>query len=98
MVRNIKVYNKHVKKHRKELNYIKALWALRHGRNTNPVHKVAFDSLISDLKKKNPKWGRTSVDDRDLTARALFTFLTHRIKDPDMKVLRNITMHTVSLR
>ena len=38
MVRNIKVYNKHVKKHRKELNYIKALWALRDGRNTNPVH------------------------------------------------------------
>ena len=49
MVRNIKVYNKHVKKHRKELNYIKALWALRDGRNTNPVHKVAFDSLFSDL-------------------------------------------------
>ena len=40
MVRNIKVYNKHVKKHRKELNYesyIKALWALRDGRNANPV-------------------------------------------------------------
>ena len=73
MVRNIKVYNKHVKKHRKELNYIKALWALRDGRNTNPVHKVAFDSLISDLKKKNPHWDRMSVDDHGSTSRALFT-------------------------
>ena len=76
MVRNIKVYNKHVKKHRKELNYesyIKALWALRDGRNTNPVHKVAFDSLISDLKKKNPHWDRKSVGDHGSTSRALFT-------------------------
>ena len=76
MVRNIKVYNKHVKKHRKELNYesyIKALWALRDGRNTNHVHKVAFDSLISDLKKKNPHWDRKSVDDHGSTSRALFT-------------------------
>ena len=72
MVRNIKVYNKHVKKHRKELNYIKALWALRDGRNTNPVHKVAFDSLISDLKKKNPHWDRKSVDEHGSTSRALF--------------------------
>ena len=30
-------------------------------------------SLISDLKKKNPHWDRKSVDDQDLTARALFT-------------------------
>ena len=63
MVRNIKVYNKHVKKHRKEHSYIKALRALRDGKNTNPVHKVAFDSLISDLKKKNPHWDRKSVDE-----------------------------------
>ena len=48
MVRNIKVYNKHVKKHRKEHSYIKASRALRDGKNTNPAHKVAFDSLISD--------------------------------------------------
>jgi len=39
---------------------------------TNPAHKQAFNSLISDLKKKNPKWSRTSVDDHDLTARTLF--------------------------
>jgi len=30
-------------------------------------------STTYDFKKKNPKWGRTSVDDQDLAARALFT-------------------------
>ena len=69
----LNVYNKHVKKQLKEYNYIKALRALREGRNTNPTHKDAFNSLISDLKKKNPHWYRKSVDDQDLTARALFT-------------------------
>ena len=58
----------------KEYNYMKALRALREGRNTNnPAHKDAFNSLISDLKKKNLYWDRKSVDDQDLTARALFT-------------------------
>ena len=28
---------------------------------------------LCDLKKKNPYWDRKSVDDQDLTARALFT-------------------------
>ena len=45
---------------------------LREGRNNNPAHKQAFNSRIYDLKKKNPNWNRTSVDD-DLTARTLFT-------------------------
>ena len=72
MVRNVNVYNRHVKKHLKENNYIKALRALHEGRNNNLAHKQAFNSLISDLKKKNPKWSRTSVDDHDLTARTLF--------------------------
>ena len=49
----------------KEYNYMKALRALREGRNTNPGHKNAFHSLISDLKKKNPHWDRKSVDDHD---------------------------------
>ena len=31
---------------------MKSLRALREGRNTNPAHKYAFNSLISDLKKK----------------------------------------------
>ena len=62
---NVNVYNRHVKNHMKEFNYIKALRALREGRNNNPAYKDAYYSLISDLKKKNPKWGRTSVDDQD---------------------------------
>ena len=41
----LNVYNKHVKKQLKEYNYIKALRALREGRNTNPTHKDAFNSL-----------------------------------------------------
>jgi hypothetical protein len=53
MVRNINVYNKHVKKHMKEYSYIKASRALREGRNTNPAHKDAFNSRISDIMKKN---------------------------------------------
>ena len=57
----------------KEYNYMKALRALREGRNTNPAHKDGFNLLISDLRKKNPYWDRKSVDDQDLTARALFT-------------------------
>ena len=41
--------------------------------NTNPAHKDAFNSLISDLKKKNPHWGRQSVDDHHgSTTNALF--------------------------
>ncbi len=55
------------------LSDIFVLRALREGRNTNPAHKDAFNSLISDLKKKNLYWDRKSVDDQDLTARALFT-------------------------
>ena len=57
MVRNIKVYNIHVNKHRKEHSYITALRALRDGKNTNPAHKVAFDSLISDFKEEKSALG-----------------------------------------
>ena len=54
-------------------SYMKALRALREGRNTNSAHKDAFNSLISDLRKKNPHWDRKSVDDHGSTTRALFT-------------------------
>ena len=39
MVRNINVYNKQVKKHMKEYNYMKALRALHDRRNTILAHK-----------------------------------------------------------
>ena len=73
MVRNITVYDKPLKKPQERSIYMEASRALREGRNTNPAHKDAFSSLISDLKKKNPHWGRQSVDDHDSTTRALFT-------------------------
>ena len=50
---------------------MKALKALSKSRSENPPYKEIFNSFIYDLKKKNPKWNRTSVD--DLTARTLFT-------------------------
>ena len=49
MVRNVNVYNRHVKKHMNEYNYIKVLRALREGRNNNLAHKDAFNSLISNF-------------------------------------------------
>ena len=52
---------------------MKALRAFREGRMSNHAHKDAFNSLISDLKKKNPHWDRKSVDDHGSTTRALFT-------------------------
>ena len=47
MVRNINVYNKHLKKQMKEYSYMKALRALREGRNTNPAHKDSFLTHLS---------------------------------------------------
>ena len=47
MVSNITVYNKHVKNHKKKYKYMKALRALREGRNTNPAHKDAFLTHLS---------------------------------------------------
>ena len=73
MVRNDNDYTKHVKVHKRKISYMKAFEALRESRNENPAYKDAFDSLIYDLKKKNTKWDRTSVDDQDLTARVLST-------------------------
>ena len=72
MVRNENDYIEHVKEYKRRINYMKALRALSKSRNENPAYKEAFNSLIYDLKKKNPKWNKTSVDDHDLTARALF--------------------------
>jgi len=52
---------------------MKALKALNKSGSENPAcKKEIFNSLNYDLKKKYPKWSRTSVVD-DLTARTLFT-------------------------
>ena len=76
MATNINVYNKHIKKHMKEYNYMKALRALREGRNTNPAHKDAFNSLISDLKVRKIRSGiecQLMIMVQLLSTRALFT-------------------------
>ena len=57
MVRNINVYNKHVKNHKKEYSYLKALRALCEGRTTNPAHKDAFKLSISDFKEEKSAVG-----------------------------------------
>ena len=43
------------------------------GRDSNPTHTEFFNSLISDLKKKNICWDKPSLDGRGSTARTLFT-------------------------
>ena len=52
MVRNDNDYIKHVIKNKKKNNYMRPFEALRKGRNENPTYKDAFNSLISDLRKK----------------------------------------------
>ena len=46
---------------------------MRHTFFKYPAHEDAFNSLISDLKKKNLHWDRKSVDGQGSTARTLFT-------------------------
>ena len=53
MVRNANVYNRHVKKHLKENNYIKALRALHEGRNNNPAHKITYHTSLFPTEKKS---------------------------------------------
>ena len=75
ILRNKSNYIEHAKEYKEEIIYMKALKALNKNRSENPAYKEIFNSLnlwySYDLKKKNPKWNRTSVD--DLTARTLFT-------------------------
>jgi hypothetical protein len=58
---------------------MKALRALREGRNTNSAHKDAFNSLISDLRKKNPHWDRKSIDDHGSTTSHYISFIIKTI-------------------
>ena len=75
ILRNKSNYIEHAKEYKEEIIYMKALKALNKNRSENPAYKEIFNSpnlwYSYDLKKKNPKWNRTSVD--DLTARTLFT-------------------------
>jgi hypothetical protein len=35
--------------------------ALCDGRDNNPTHKETFNTFISELKKKNPRWDRITI-------------------------------------
>ena len=42
------------------------------GREDNPIHTDAFNELIENLKDKNPKWSRTTLDCERSVKRTLF--------------------------
>ena len=69
MVNNLNGYNRHVRKYKKKYSYKIAMRALRDA----SAHKGAFNSLISELKRRNPCWDMKSVNGRGSTARTLFT-------------------------
>ena len=53
--------------------------SLCQGREDNPAHTNAFNLLIKNLKEKNPKWGRTSLD----CERSITRILSNRQKTID---------------
>ena len=62
MMLNIEGYKKFVRKCRKKGTYRHNLQILCQGRKDNPLHKVAFNKLIENLKKKNTIWSNTMLD------------------------------------
>ena len=42
------------------------------GRKDNPVHEVAFNELIENLKEKNTTWSNTMLDCERSVSRTLF--------------------------
>lgn len=65
MVRNDNDYIKHVKMHKKKINYMKALEALRKSRNENPAYHVKMLLKLTYLRFKEEKYemGQDSVVD-----------------------------------
>ena len=53
MMLNIEGYKKFVRKCRKQTTYRLNLQILLQGRQDNPLHEVAFNELIENLKKRN---------------------------------------------
>ena len=58
---NIEGYKKFVRKCRKKATYRQYLQILCQGRKDNPLHKVAFNELIENLKEKNTTWSKTML-------------------------------------
>ena len=53
MMLNIDGYKKFVRKCRRQQTYCDNLQILLQGRQDNPIHEVAFNELIENLKKRN---------------------------------------------
>ena len=62
MMLNIEGYKKFVRKCRRQKTYSDNLQILLQGRRDNPIHEVAFNELIENLKKRNTIWSNTMPD------------------------------------
>ena len=56
MMLNIEGYKKFVRKCRRQQTYCDNLQILLQGRQDNPIHEVAFNELIENLKERNTIW------------------------------------------
>ena len=56
MMLNIEGYKKFVRKCRRQQTYCDNLRILLQGRQDNPIHEVAFNELIENLKERNTIW------------------------------------------
>ena len=72
MMLNIEGYKKFVRKCRKQATYAQNLQILCQGRKDNPLHTVAFNELIENLKEKNTTWSNTMLDCERSVSRTLF--------------------------
>ena len=65
---NIEGYKKFVRKCRRQQTYYDNLRILLQGRQDNPIHEVAFNELIENLKERNTIWSNMIENsDRNLT-------------------------------
>ncbi len=72
MMLNIEGYKKFVRKCRRQKTYSDNLQILLQGRRDNPIHEVAFNELIENLKKRNTIWSNTMPDCERSVTRTLF--------------------------
>ena len=56
----------------KQTTYSDNLQILCQGRQDNPLHEVAFNELIENLKKRNTIWSNTMLDYERSVTRTLF--------------------------
>jgi hypothetical protein len=62
MILNIEGYKKFVRKCCRQTTYSDNLQILLQGKRDNPIHEVAFNELIENLKKRNTIWSNITPD------------------------------------